>query len=60
MARGIPESLAVLDGATIVEAASRAVVLWPPLPMQDEEHVQPPMPQSPMVGWFARVKRCRC
>jgi hypothetical protein len=63
MARGIPESLAVLDGATIVEAASRAVVLWPPSPMQDEEHVEPPMPPMPrmnrssMVGWFARVKR---
>jgi hypothetical protein len=39
MARDIFESLAGLDGASLVEAASRAVVLWPPSSMQDEEHV---------------------
>ena len=53
----IPESRTVLDGAAIVEAASRAVVLWPPSPPQDEAPVEPPEPRVPDGGWFAGVIR---
>ncbi len=51
----IPESRTVLDGAAIVEAASRAVVLWPPSPPRDEAPVEPPEPRVPDGGWFASV-----
>ena len=55
----IPESRTVVDGAAIAEAASRAVVLWPPSPPQDEAPVEPPEPRVPDGGWFARVNRTR-
>ena len=53
----IPESRTVLDGAAIVEAGSRAAVLWPPSPPWDEEPVEPPEPRVPEGGWFDRVTR---
>jgi hypothetical protein len=53
----IPESRTVLDGAAIVEAGSRAVVLWPSSLPGDEEPVEPPQPRVPGGGWFDRVNR---
>lgn len=48
---GIPETRVELDGATILDAAARSRLLWPPQP--PEEHEEPPPPPGPAEGWFA-------
>jgi hypothetical protein len=53
----IPESRTIVDGVAIAAAGSRAVVLWPPSPPQDEEPFEPPPPRLPDGGWFSRVSR---
>jgi len=53
----IPESRTVVDAAAIAEAGSRAVVLWPPSPPEDDEPFEPPAPRLPDGGWFARFNR---
>jgi hypothetical protein len=52
----IPESRTVMDGAAIAEAGSRAVVLWPWSP-PEEEPFGPSTPRVPDGGWFDRVSR---
>jgi hypothetical protein len=52
----LPESRTVVDGAAIAEAGSRAVVLWPWSP-PEEEPFEPPTPRVPEGGWFDRVSR---
>lgn len=54
---GIPESRTELDGAAVLQAASRAEVLWPWQP--DEATPTRPEPAVPTSGWFARHRQDR-
>lgn len=51
-ARGLPETVTVLEADRLLDAASRAVTLWE-LP-DDEPPPPPPPPQVPPGSWFDR------
>ena len=53
----IIESRTVVDGAAIAAAGTRAVVLWPWSPSEDDGPFEPPAPRVPDGGWFDRVNR---
>jgi len=50
---GIEETVAVLDGGLLREAASRVRELWPWEPERYEEPSRPLPPVLPAGGWFA-------
>lgn len=52
---GVPERRVVLEGADLTSAGARALVLWPYEPEVEPE--QPPEPERPLSGWFARRRR---
>jgi hypothetical protein len=57
-ALGITETRTIVDAALIVEAATRAQVLWPWQP-DEPQPFPPPDPPAPSSGWFADAVRRR-
>jgi hypothetical protein len=49
----LPESRITLDGDAIVQAAGRAITLWPWTEPADQRSAEPPPPPLPEDGWFA-------
>lgn len=55
-ALGLSESSAECDGQLLLDAAARALVLWPPS-SQSFEPEPPPEPPVVPTGWFSRQQR---
>ncbi len=55
-ALGLTESSAECDGQLLLDAAARALVLWPPS-SQSFEPEPPPEPPVVPTGWFSRQQR---
>lgn len=57
-ALGITETRTTVDAGAVLDAASRAVVLWPWQP-EEPEPLSPSPPPAPSSGWFADAVRRR-